>query len=66
MMIAQEFWDMPLIQSLIAWYQLVGWAAVDNVVYAFVQAVLLWIAMRQRGRVPGMETNGETSPLLHG
>lgn len=65
MTIPREFWNMSPLRSCITWYQLVGWAAVDNAVFAIVQAVLLWIAMRQRGGVQGMTTNGETTPLLH-
>jgi len=66
MTIPREFWDMSPVRSFITRYQLVGWAAVDNAVFAIVQAVLLWIAMHRRGGVKGMTTNGETAPLLQG
>lgn len=44
----------------VTWYQMVGWAAVDNLVYAVVQAVLWWVLARQRHH-NGSE---ETAPLL--
>jgi hypothetical protein len=65
MTIPREYWDMPLLRRWMTWYQLVGWATIDNAVFAIVQAVLLWIAMRRRGEVEGMVTNAETAPLLH-
>lgn len=66
MRIPEEGWDMSPQRSFITWYQLVGWAAIDNTVFAIVQAVLLWVARRQRGEVQGMITNGENTHLLHG
>lgn len=48
---------------LVVWYQYVGWAAVDNAVFAVVQAGLLWAATRK-----WLEEDGgsdETEPLLH-
>jgi hypothetical protein len=48
--------------SLISWYQLVGWAAVDNAVFAVVQAALLWVALHRRGET----IDGEAAPLLNG
>lgn len=45
------------------WYQLVGWAAVDNVIFAIGQAVLLWLVTRHSGWKTG--TYNETQLLLH-
>lgn len=46
----------------VAWYQLVGWAAVDNAVFALVQGVVWWAARRRiRGGGPGV---GEREPLI--
>jgi len=52
---------------LSVWYSLVGWATVDNAIYALVQVLLFWIPMRQRGE-GGHEAvmHSETSPLLQG
>jgi hypothetical protein len=47
--------------ALIKWYRLVGWAAVDNLVFAFVQAVLFYIAWRRRGEEGTVD---ETTRLL--
>lgn len=44
------------------WYQLVGWAAVDNVIFAIGQAVLLWLGTRHSGWETG--TYDKTQPLL--
>ncbi|KAF7587810.1 hypothetical protein BBP40_006691 [Aspergillus hancockii] len=33
---------------LFHWYQAVGWAAVDNAVFAFMQFILLWLSLRHR------------------
>jgi len=42
-----EIWDMPTERNRIrSWYELVGWAATDNAVFALVQCILLLIAMR--------------------
>ena len=49
------------LRALIEWYQLVGWAAVDNLIFAFVQAVLFCIAWRRRGEEATAE---ETRRLL--
>jgi len=43
------------------WYEMVGWASVDNLVFAFVQAVLFLMAWRRLSATPGMERE----PLLH-
>lgn len=60
---SREHFDLPPLQKFITWYQLDGWATVDNAVFAFVQAVLLWIAMRRRSGVQAVTTD-ETTPLL--
>ncbi|KAH6892597.1 hypothetical protein B0T10DRAFT_295654 [Thelonectria olida] len=44
------------------WYQLVGWATLDNLVFAFVQGVLWCVARRFKGATS--EATGETAPLL--
>jgi hypothetical protein len=49
---------------LIAWYQLVGWAAVDNGIFAIIQFVLLCLAKHhQRGLVDSF-TRPDEEPLL--
>ncbi|KAF2852201.1 hypothetical protein T440DRAFT_497770 [Plenodomus tracheiphilus IPT5] len=48
---------------LLMWFEMVGWAAVDNGVFAVVQMVLLGIAMRSLRGDGGVES-GETEPLL--
>ncbi|KAK8026493.1 ATP synthase F0 [Apiospora marii] len=45
-----------------SWYQLVGWAAVDNGVFALVQGVVWCAAMRRIGGVGSGE--GEREPLI--
>lgn len=48
--------------GFITWYQLVGWAVVDNFVFALVQAVLWSISTRLR---PSNSTeNGEATALI--
>ena len=54
-------WDYPIVQALISWYQVVGWAAVNNFVFAIVQVALLGIALRRGRASPNHE---ETAPLL--
>lgn len=51
-------------QALSTWYQLVGWAAVDNAIFAFGQAVLFLMILRQPGLSSGA-VSGEDGPLLH-
>jgi hypothetical protein len=55
-----------VLDFLTAWYQLVGWAAVDNAVFAIVQAVLLLLALHHVGRHANKPPSGETEPLLGG
>ena len=57
----EEFWRMNPTRAAIRWYQMVGWATINNLVFAFVQAVLLLVALGQ-GRTGHDE--GETAPLL--
>jgi hypothetical protein len=45
------------------WYPLVGWATVDNLVFAVVQGMLWWIARRRLGLSQIVES-GEAAPLL--
>lgn len=45
------------------WYEFFGWAAVDNAIFALVQAILPWITSRRP--VQGSDNaSGETEPLL--
>lgn len=46
------------------WYQLVGWAPVDNIIFAIVQAIVLWIAIRRGRERNQLALSGESSPLL--
>ncbi|KAI9733211.1 MAG: hypothetical protein M1818_007329 [Claussenomyces sp. TS43310] len=56
--------DRLTLNVLITWYTLVGWAAVDNAVFATVQLVLLCMA-KHRGRVFGDHSvRPEEEPLL--
>ena len=49
---------------LTAWYQLVGWAAVDNAIFAIIQFMLLSLAKHhQRGAVDTF-TRPDEEPLL--
>lgn len=50
--------------ALVSWYQLVGWAAVDNAIYAIVQFLLLWCHLRQAGNHVGISASDETQALL--
>ena len=45
------------------WFELVGWAVVDNVVFALGQAVLLGVVLRYAGK-GSEESEGETELLL--
>lgn len=55
------FKSLTPLRAFIKWYQLVGWAAVDNLVFAFVQAVLFCIAWNRRGEEGAAD---ETTRLL--
>jgi hypothetical protein len=45
------------------WYALVGWAAVDHFIFAFVQGTLWWIATARRP-FGDTQLGNETQPLL--
>lgn len=45
------------------WYRLVGWAAVNNAIFAAVQAYL-WFLVRGRASAPVVGSSGEAGPLL--
>ena len=47
--------------SFTSWYQLVGWAAVDHLVFAVVQGILFLIVSRRKRTVT---VDGENEPLL--
>lgn len=59
--VPNEEWDIDLWSALYAWHGLVGWAAVYNLIFAFVQAALFGVA-RYRGLAS--EDKEETRPLL--
>lgn len=46
-----------------SWYQLVGWAAVDNAVFALAQVVVWCVALRRFGNMGGPK-DGESEPLI--
>ncbi|KJY00693.1 hypothetical protein TI39_contig316g00002 [Zymoseptoria brevis] len=48
--------------GIVGWYEMVGWATLDNLIFAFAQGSLWWIARRQS--VGG--GFGERGPLLEG
>jgi hypothetical protein len=50
------------LRVLITWYQLVGWVAVDNAIFAIVQAILLWLKLRRR--TGDINDNNEERPLI--
>ncbi|KAI1392301.1 uncharacterized protein F4822DRAFT_123948 [Hypoxylon trugodes] len=45
-----------------AWYQVVGWAAVDNLIFALVQGILCWESRKLKS--VGHTTDDESAPLL--
>ncbi|KAE8376157.1 hypothetical protein BDV26DRAFT_305782 [Aspergillus bertholletiae] len=47
--------------SFTSWYQLVGWVAVDNLIFAAVQGILLLVVLRRKKMAI---TEGENEPLL--
>jgi len=55
-----EDFDEHLIVNLRDWYWLLGWATINNVIFALGQGLLAWIASRQSGG----EDHGEQDPLL--
>jgi hypothetical protein len=60
MTLPSSFWH----SKPFGWYQLIGWATADNGVFAVVQAVLWWIAMRCGRGNQEVVISGERSPLL--
>ena len=60
---SREHLELPPLRRFITWYQLDDWATVDNAVFAFVQAVLLWIAVRRKSVAQAVTTD-ENTPLL--
>ena len=62
-----ELIDRVVFGDLVSWYQLVGWAAVNNAVFAIGQAVLLSIVIRRGLWASEMASTGagETESLLH-
>ncbi|KAJ4393100.1 hypothetical protein N0V93_002307 [Gnomoniopsis smithogilvyi] len=52
------------VQETFGWYRLVGWAAVNNAIFAATQALLFWLAYT-RTEAPSSRS-GETNPLLGG
>ncbi|KAK7414982.1 hypothetical protein QQX98_006215 [Neonectria punicea] len=57
-----RFPQLPLGVSFFMWYQIVGWALVDNLIFVFVQAMLWWLARRFKQEVT--DVTGETAPLI--
>jgi hypothetical protein len=65
-LVVAMFWPLriplPWGMGFIPWYQLAGWATLDNLVFALVQAVL-WCIARRSNRATS-ERAGETTPLI--
>jgi hypothetical protein len=59
-----DAWEGMFMGLFSTWYELVGWAAVDNAIFALVQALLLWVTSRHV-RPRRAVSEGETEPLLH-
>jgi hypothetical protein len=53
---------MSPIRAIVTWYQLVGWAVVDNLVFAFVQAAM-WFLVSTRSKPDAK--GSERTPLMH-
>lgn len=60
MTLPSSFWH----SKPFGWYQSIGWATVDNAVYAVVQTVLLLIVVRRGREVQEVVVSGEREPLL--
>lgn len=64
----ERFSEIPLeflLSSLQTWYELVGWAAVDNAIFAVVQAILLCsVRYQEESDEEGASDSDETTPLL--
>lgn len=53
--------DRISLSRLITWYQLVGWATVDNAVFSIIQLILFYVA---RHRQRGSSISADQEPLL--
>jgi hypothetical protein len=56
--------DRVTLHVLIAWYQLVGWATVDNAIFAMIQFVLLCLSTHHKRGIADSFTQPEQEPLL--
>ncbi|KAH8743749.1 hypothetical protein F5883DRAFT_592078 [Diaporthe sp. PMI_573] len=63
-----EGWHYPIFgRGFYSWFQMVGYVPFDHIVFAVVQAILLYIALRHNGwpvRVDEAHPPSETDPLL--
>jgi hypothetical protein len=48
------------------WYEAVGWAAVDNAIFAIGQAVIFCLAINRLSQRGNILLSNETEPLLRG
>jgi hypothetical protein len=55
---SSDLWPPRSWGSFVTWYQLIGWATVDNAVFAVSQAILFWIAKRRSGSVQEVPARG--------
>ena len=58
--------NMGAMRGLMVWYEMGGWANVDNAVFAVVQGGLWWLARRRKVGVEDMLMASEVTPLLYG
>lgn len=56
--------DRVTLNVLVTWYQLVGWATMDNAIFAMVQFVLLCLATHHKRGLADSFTRPEHEPLL--
>lgn len=54
----------PLQNLFIIWYQLVGWATVDNAIFAMIQLVLFCLATHHKRGIADSFSRPEQEPLL--
>jgi hypothetical protein len=59
--VPMDLFKIPSIWAFREWYGLVGWAIVDNVIFAIVQMILFFLAWR---RMAPQDAAQETRPLL--
>jgi hypothetical protein len=57
----EDNWQRPSTHVFLGWYELVGWAAVDNIIFAIVQMLLFLLAWKRKGPQDDAQ---ETRPLL--